>query len=97
MSTPRELLEAHIAAKVSDGKRPSKADLEWLDALAERTPPHSSVELSRNAKGEMQFTVKVLHGDPLEAETVAKVIADRLRATYPMHDGTVGSAKVDTK
>ena len=90
-----ELVRERMAAKVAEGKRPTQADLAWLDATQERTPPHSSVELSRNAKGDMQFTVKVSDVDPLVAEATAKEITARLRATFPMQDGTVGSPMVD--
>ena len=86
-----ELVRARLAAKIIEGKSPSKADLAWLDATQERPPAESSVELSRNAKGEMQFSVKVYDPDPLVAEDKAKAMANRLRATYPMKDGTVGS------
>jgi hypothetical protein len=33
----------------------------------------------------------VYDADPLIAEATAKDMANRLRATYPMNDGTVGS------
>lgn len=90
-----ELVRARLAAKIEQGKRPSKADLEWLEATQEQRASESSVETSRNAKGEMQFTVKVYDADPLEAERIAKEIAARLRATFPMADGTVGSQMVE--
>src|SRR6478735_3587027 len=86
-----ELVRARLAAKIEDGKSPSKADLAWLDATQERPPAESSVELSRNAKGEMQFSVKVYDPDPIIAADVAKQLAANLRATFPMKDGTVGS------
>jgi hypothetical protein len=86
-----EIVRAKLAVKARSGRSPSRADLAWLDATAERAASESSVELSRNAKGEMQFTVKAYSPDPLEAERLAKEIANRLRATYPMHDGTVGA------
>ena len=90
-----ELVRARLAVKIEEGKSPSKADLAWLDATSERPPSESSVELSRNSKGEMQFSVKVYDADPLAAEEAAKLIAARLRATYPMNDGTVGSRSVE--
>src|SRR5438046_1491753 len=95
MTDLAEIVRARLADKARQGKRPTQSDLLWLEATQERQPPSSSVELSRNAKGEMQFTVKVAHVDPHEAETVAKNIAARLRATYPMNDGTVGSPMRD--
>jgi hypothetical protein len=90
-----ELVRTRLAAKIEEGKSPSKADLAWLDATQERPPAESSVELSRNSKGEMQFAVKVYDADPLLAEATAKDMANRLRATYPMNDGTVGSRRVE--
>jgi hypothetical protein len=90
-----ELVRARLAAKIEQGKSPSKADIAWLDATQERPPAESSVELARNAKGEMQFSVKVYAPDPLHAEDTAKQIAARLRATFPMGDGTVGSPMRD--
>jgi hypothetical protein len=95
MTDIAELVRERCAAKIAEGKRPSKADLEWLEATAERPASESSVETSRNAKGDMQFTVKVYDGDPLEAKRLAVEIANSLRATYPMRDGTVGSPMVD--
>src|SRR5437016_13735782 len=89
-----ELVRDRCAVKIAEGKRPSKADLEWLEATAERPASESSVEGSRNAKGDMQFTVKVYDADPLAAEQICKDILNRMRATYPMRDGTVGSPAV---
>lgn len=96
MSTPHELLAARITEKIEAGKRPSKSDLEWLAALEPPAPTHSSVEKSRNAKGETQITVKVYAADPLEAESLSNAIYDRQRARYPMLDGTVGSPVVES-
>lgn len=86
-----ELVRARLAAKIEAGRSPSKADLAWLDATSERPPAESSVELSRNAKGDMQFAIKVYDPDPITAADVAKQLAAHLRATFPMRDGTVGS------
>ena len=91
-----EIVRARLAEKAQAGKRPTQADLIWLDAVREHATPSSSVELARNAKGEMQFTVKVGHVDPLVAEQVAKEIANRLRATYPMANGTAGAPMVES-
>lgn len=90
-----EIVRTRLAAKAAEGKRPTQADLLWLDAVREHATPSSSVEISRNAKGDMQFTVKVSHTDPHEAETVAKEITARLRATFPMANGTVGAPMVE--
>jgi hypothetical protein len=89
-----ELVRARCAEKITNGKSPSKADLAWLDATADHSA-QSSVSLTRNAKGDVQFEAKVYDADPFEAERKAKEIAARLRATFPMHDGTVGSPMVE--
>jgi hypothetical protein len=83
MTDLHALVSDRCAAKIAEGKRPSKADLEWLEATAERPASESSVETSRNAKGDMQFTVKVYDADPLEAKRLAVEIADSLRTMYP--------------
>src|SRR5690348_12253446 len=88
-----DLIHERAAQRVKEGRRPSRADIEWLEAVHERTPPSSSVELSRNAKGETQITVKVAHADPLVAESIAADIYTRQRGMWPMNDGTVGSEK----
>lgn len=70
-----------------------------IERLTERGASNtSSVTLARNAKGETQIEV-VVRSDPEgmpatieEAELVAGVVFDRLRARYPMLDGTVGAA-----
>jgi hypothetical protein len=86
-----ELVRERCAAKIADGKAPSKADLAWLDATSERPPAESHVELSRNAKGETQIAVKVYDRDPAKAEEIATATFTRLRGMYPMSDGTVGA------
>jgi len=91
MTDLHSLIAERCAEKIAAGKRPSRADLAWLEATQERPPSESSVETSRNAKGDMQFTVKVYDADPLAAEETCKAIANRLRATYPMRDGTAGA------
>ncbi len=80
-----ELVRARAAERVAQGYHPSKADLAWLEATQERTPPSSSVEITRNAKGEIQFTVKVSDVDPAVALETAKQYADQLRKDYPMN------------
>jgi hypothetical protein len=89
-----ELVRARLAAKIEAGKRPSKADLEWLEATHDRAPS-SSVEKGRNAKGDTQVSVKVSHRDPYMAERISDEIFDRQRARYPMSDGTVGAPIVE--
>lgn len=54
-------------------------------------PPVESVEISRNAKGDAQFTVSTvtLDGESLaDANDRAQVEFDRLCAKYPTPDGT---------
>lgn len=92
-----EIVRTRLAEKAEAGRMPTKADLAWLDATQERTLSESSVELSRNAKGEMQFTAKVYAADPLEAERLAKEIVNRLRAVYPMSNGTTGAPMAEPK
>lgn len=92
-----ELIRAQCAERIKEGKRPTRAQIEWLEAIREPAVPHSSVETSRNAKGEMQFTVKVMHADPLKAKLIAVNLTDELRRTFPMADGTVGSPMRDVK
>jgi hypothetical protein len=59
-----------------------------LDALTRTSGEHSSVELTRNAKGETQITVKVRTGDA-GVETVddayakARELYDMARVAYP--------------
>ena len=55
-------------------------------------PPSESVEISRNAKGDAQFTVSVVtqEGESLaDANDRAQVEFDRLCAKYPTAEGTV--------
>jgi hypothetical protein len=59
---------------------------------------HSSVTLSRNAKGETQIEVVVRTGEAgsvqtiEEAEAAAVTVYERLRARYPTSTGNVGAA-----
>lgn len=96
MTDLHELIAARCAEKIAAGKRPSKADLEWLAATREQSQPFSSVDKTRNAKGETQLAVKVYARDPHEAEALSDAIYDRQRARYPMLDGTVGSPVVES-
>lgn len=58
---------------------------------------HSSVTLSRNAKGETQIEVVVRTDQPghietvEEAETKAAEVFDRLRGRFPLSSGYVGA------
>lgn len=90
MSDPYEILAEQVAARVSEGRRPTKAQAEWLAILHPQAQAQSSVSGTRNAKGEMQFDVKVYDADPYEAARIMREIADSLRGAYPMSDGTTG-------
>lgn len=78
----------------------SLSDIVWL-LLTKQPRELSSVKLTRNAKGDTQIEVTVYPGETEEvatvfdAERIAKDIFNRLRATYPMGDGTVGSPLVE--
>lgn len=91
MSDLSQLVRERCAAKIADGKSPSKADLAWLEATSERPPAESHVELSRNAKGETQISVKVYDRDPAQAEAIADATFKRLRASYPLASGFVSN------
>jgi len=57
-------------------------------ALAQRrSDPVSKVELSLNAKGDVQISVDVSDTDPRKAADVAAVIFSDLRAKYPRENG----------
>ena len=57
--------------------------LEALTARREPRPLSHSIELSRNAKGDVQWTITVNREDPFEAEQEAREIHDRLTRAYP--------------
>jgi hypothetical protein len=83
---------------VSAGKRLTLSQI--VEILLQRSPrDHSSVSLSRNAKGETQIEVVVRTGDTGEILTVAEAEAeaaeayDRLRARYPMGVDTAAPAR----
>jgi hypothetical protein len=95
MTDLHALVSDRCAAKIAEGKRPSKADLEWLEATREPVSNPSSVEKSRSTtKGETGITVKTYHADPFEAERINDEIFARQRAKFPMQDGTVGAPMV---
>lgn len=98
--TPRERDELQKAlARTKVPHKLSLSDIVWL-LLTKQPRELSSVKLTRNAKGDTQIEVSVYPGDTEEvatvfdAERVAKDIFNRLRATYPMSDGTVGTPAV---
>ena len=68
-----------------------------VEALLQRgSSEHSSVTISRNAKGETQLEVVVRTGDAgevatiEEAETAATAVYDRLRTAYPFGQNAGG-------
>lgn len=61
--------------------------------LTRPTPEHSSVELTRNAKGETQISVAVRNEDPDAAAAKAAELFDSLRARFPMSSGYVGATE----
>lgn len=59
-----------------------------MASLARRAAePESSVEITRNAKGAIQFTVTVRDTDPEHAYTVAMGLAERITKEYPSVNG----------
>jgi hypothetical protein len=78
------------------GKRMTLSQV--VESLLNRgSSEHSSVTLSRNAKGETQIEVVVRTGDTGgvetvgEAEELAVEVYERLRARFPMSSGFVGA------
>lgn len=57
--------------------------LEALAARREPRPPLQTIEISRNAKGDVQWTIQVAGEDAFRAEQDAREIHDRLTRTYP--------------
>lgn len=88
----------HTAATPAEApKRMSLSQV--VEALLQRgSSEHSSVTISRNAKGETQLEVVVRTGDAgevatiEEAEAAAKAVYDRLRAAYPFGEGAGGGS-----
>lgn len=88
------------AGGAQDGARAQRLTLSQIvEKLLERGGgEHSSVTLSRNAKGETQIEVVVRtaeQGDvqtAADAATVAQQLYDTLRARYPMSSGFVGAS-----
>lgn len=52
-------------------------------ATRQAAAPESAVEITRNAKGDYQYTVTVRGADVQECETLALGVSDRLAAKYP--------------
>ena len=70
--------------------RPSVSDIA-LAMATRRSDPVSKVELSLNAKGDVQIAVDVTDTDPAAAAQQASDLFDVLRAKYPRENG--GGAK----
>lgn len=68
--------------------RPSVSDIA-LAMATRRSDPTSKVELSRNAKGDVQISVDVTDTDPQVAAQRAADLFDVLRAKYPRTDAEV--------
>ena len=66
--------------------RPSVSDIA-LAMATRRSDPVSKVELSLNAKGDVQIAVDVSDTDPAKAAQAAADLFDVLRAKYPRENG----------
>ena len=66
--------------------RPSVSDIA-LAMATRRSDPVSKVELSLNAKGDVQIAVDVTDTDPAAAAQQAADLFDVLRAKYPRENG----------
>jgi hypothetical protein len=67
--------------------RPAVSDIA-LALATRRSDPVSKVELSLNAKGDVQIAVDVSDADPAKAAAQARDIFNTLRAEYPRQYGT---------
>ena len=67
--------------------RPSVSDIALAMATRRPSDPISKVELSLNAKGDVQISVDVNHADPKVAAENAANLFDVLRAKYPRENG----------
>jgi len=54
-----------------------------MAALTKTSGQGATVEISRNAKGDYQFGVKVSDDDPSKALAIARQIAETLQSVYP--------------
>lgn len=69
-------------------RTPSERLYDVAIALAtRRSDPLSKVELSLNAKGDVQIAVDVTDPDPAKAAQQASDLFDTLRAKYPRDNG----------
>ncbi len=67
--------------------RPSVSEIALALAQRPRSEPVSTVQLSLNAKGDVQITVDVDDPDPTMAAKVAQDVFDVLCAKYPRTNG----------
>ena len=67
--------------------RPSVSDIALAMATRRPSDPVSKVELSLNAKGDVQIGIDVSHTDPKVAAQQASDLFDVLRAKYPRQNG----------
>ena len=67
--------------------RPSVSDIALAMATRRPADPVSKVELSLNAKGDVQIAIDVSHTDPKVAAQQASDLFDVLRAKYPRENG----------
>ena len=100
LSQLRDLVEARLPEIAEPGEEPKRRRVSKDDVLAALLAratsvgsEHSSVRLSRNAKGDTQVEVVVRSGDSPEIQTAAQATAeavriyDNLRELYPMTGG----------
>jgi hypothetical protein len=79
-------------------RRPHPTVSDVALALAtRRSDPVSKVELSLNAKGDVQISVDVTDPDPKVAAEQASKLFDVLRAKYPRVNGAEGPSKATTR
>jgi len=78
MSTEGEAPRRLRAADVIDAQQAA-----LMAALTKTSGQGATVEISRNAKGDYQFAVKVSDDDPNRAYEIAHTLADTLAADYP--------------
>ena len=69
-------------------QHPAMSDVAFQLASRPRSEPTSKVELSLNAKGDVQISVDVNDTDPKKAAQLAADLFDVLRAKYPRENGT---------
>lgn len=79
MEHPTDISPHHSARELAGIAEVIKS----LAVLAQQpSEPQSSVELTQNAKGATQITVKVYHRDPDQAAATAQRLYDDLATTY---------------